>query len=362
MNSEVPEHFYSQAGVMPFARSQGELRLLLVTSIRRGRWIIPKGVIEIDQRPEDAALMEAREEAGVSGRLLMPALGTYRHEKWGGTCTVTVFALEVDAVADTWPEAETRQRAWFTVDEAACQVRNRSLRELVRRLPGFLSAGDTGDAHHGGSSPTIREETASDSSAIRAVHVEAFEQPAEADLVETLRARGAVTLSIVAEEAVQQAADTDAGRSGRAAPPSGTGTGTTSASTSASTSATRSTSEPRVVGHALFSPAVIATADGEVPVVALGPMAVHPDRQRRGIGTRLLEHGLALLRQAGHGIVVVLGHPDYYPRFGFRAASTFGVRCTWAVPDEAFMMMELRDGAWHGATGTVRYQPEFDSV
>lgn len=139
MTSQVPGHFYSQAGALPFERSDGDLQILLITSMKRGRWIIPKGVIEIGQTPEAAALMEAREEAGVTGRLLQPSLGSYRHRKWGGTCTVTVFALEVDRVAEAWPEAGARQRAWFTVEEAVAQLHGRELRDLARRLPSFLT-------------------------------------------------------------------------------------------------------------------------------------------------------------------------------------------------------------------------------
>ena len=96
--------------------------------------------------------------------------------------------------------------------------------------------------------------------------------------------------------------------------------------------------------------------------LGLGPMAVLPTRQRQGIGSPLVRTGLAACRDAGHGCVVVLGHPEYYPRFGFTRASRHGVTWEHPAPDEAFMLVELRDGALGGRGGIVRYQPEFGAV
>jgi putative acetyltransferase len=127
---------------------------------------------------------------------------------------------------------------------------------------------------------------------------------------------------------------------------------------------------PEVVGHILFSPVTIEpvgepageSSAGRVTALGLGPMAVLPTRQRQGIGSLLVRTGLEACRAAGHGCVVVLGHPEYYPRFGFAPASRYGVRWEHPAPDEAFMLLELRAGALGGRGGIVRYQPEFGAA
>jgi putative acetyltransferase len=91
-------------------------------------------------------------------------------------------------------------------------------------------------------------------------------------------------------------------------------------------------------------------------------MAVVPELQRQGIGTGLVERALELARERGHGIVIVLGHPGYYPRFGFEPASTSNIRTEYDAPDEAFMFLGLRPGALDGVEGVVEYAPEFDAV
>ena len=111
-----------------------------------------------------------------------------------------------------------------------------------------------------------------------------------------------------------------------------------------------------VVGHILFSPVSI---EPEGTAIGLAPMAVLPEHQRRGIGGRLVREGLELLRAAGHGAVVVLGHPEYYPRFGFTRANRFGLRCEFECRDEAFMALELSPGALANRAGLVRYLREF---
>jgi putative acetyltransferase len=165
----------------------------------------------------------------------------------------------------------------------------------------------------------IREENTGDQQAIQRVNMLAFAGSNEADLVDTLCAAGAVTLSLVAEQ-------------------------------------------DGIVGHILFSPVTIETPAGISAAVGLAPMAVWQEWQRRGIGSRLVREGLAELRRRGHGVVVVLGHPDYYPRFGFEPASRFGLRWEGQYPDEAFMVVELVPGALSEAGGIVRYRPEFAAV
>ena len=117
-----------------------------------------------------------------------------------------------------------------------------------------------------------------------------------------------------------------------------------------------------VVGHVLFSPIHIETERGDVPALALAPMAVLPNFQKRGIGSQLVRTGLDISRQAGHAIIVVLGHPDYYPRFGFQQASQFGVRSPFDVPDDVFMVQGLIPGALDAVMGVVRYPGAFDGV
>ncbi|MFQ6027505.1 MAG: GNAT family N-acetyltransferase [Dehalococcoidia bacterium] len=118
----------------------------------------------------------------------------------------------------------------------------------------------------------------------------------------------------------------------------------------------------RVVGHILFSPVTIDSEWGSQNALGLGPMAVRPEHQNQGIGSSLLREGLKLCRERGHQIVVVLGHPAYYPRFGFRTAAPLGVRCEYDAPEEAFMVLELQPGALEGVSGVVKYRPEFSNL
>jgi len=166
----------------------------------------------------------------------------------------------------------------------------------------------------------IRRERRDDRAAVREVNELAFERSAEADLVDAVRSAGAVTLSLVAAL------------------------------------------DGAVVGHILFSPVTVASPSGEFSAIGLGPMAVLPQHQRSGIGSALVRAGLGEIGRAGHEVVVVLGHPAYYPRFGFVRASTLGVRWEYDAPDEAFMVVELRPGALAGRGGVVRFRPEFAGV
>jgi putative acetyltransferase len=91
-------------------------------------------------------------------------------------------------------------------------------------------------------------------------------------------------------------------------------------------------------------------------------MGILPDYQRRGIGSLLVREGLLACQRTGFDVVVVLGHPDYYPRFGFMVASEEGLRCEYEVPDEAFMVAELRPGALSAIEGLVKYDEAFRAV
>jgi putative acetyltransferase len=159
----------------------------------------------------------------------------------------------------------------------------------------------------------VRSEVASDHDTVRRIHTLAFAGSAEASLVDRLR--GSVDcISLVAAEG------------------------------------------GCVVGHILFTAARVV---GEhVRVAGLGPMAVSPSRQRGGVGSVLVLRGLEACRRAGYEAVVVVGHAGFYPRFGFRRGSSFGLRCQFDVPDEVFMAQELRPGAL-SAGGELHYAPAF---
>jgi putative acetyltransferase len=167
---------------------------------------------------------------------------------------------------------------------------------------------------------TIRPEKSEDSSGIRHVNELAFGQPAEADLVEKLRQACAEALSLVAEDGA-------------------------------------------IVGHILFTPVVVEGTGRDVLGMGLGPMAVLPDRQRQGIGSQLVRRGLDILRERGYRFVVVVGHPEYYPRFGFEPASKHGLVSQWeGIPDAAFMVLVLDVHAMAGAYGVAKYRDEFNEV
>lgn len=118
--------------------------------------------------------------------------------------------------------------------------------------------------------------------------------------------------------------------------------------------------DDQLVGHILFSPISILGENGEVPALALAPMAVIPECQRQGIGSEVVTAGLQAARLAGHRIVIVLGHAEYYPRFGFVCTGQFGITSPFPGPDEAFMVLALAADALDGVTGEVRYPAAFD--
>lgn len=120
--------------------------------------------------------------------------------------------------------------------------------------------------------------------------------------------------------------------------------------------------EGHLLGHILFSPIVIEAQEQTFSALALAPLAVIPTRQREGIGTELVQFGLSKCRELNHNLVVVLGHPSYYPRFGFQTANQFGIRAPFLVPDEAFMVLELKPSALQDVNGLVRYPAYFDEV
>ena len=114
-----------------------------------------------------------------------------------------------------------------------------------------------------------------------------------------------------------------------------------------------------VVGHILFTRAAIIGPDRAWESLTLAPVSVAPAHQRRGIGGQLIRAGLDLARELGYGNINLVGHPDYYPRFSFQRASRYHITVPFDVPDEAFMILELRPGALDDVSGVLRYAPEF---
>jgi putative acetyltransferase len=165
----------------------------------------------------------------------------------------------------------------------------------------------------------IRPEHLADIAGIRAVNLAAFETATEADLVDVLREQARPVISLVADD------------------------------------------EGTPIGHILFSP-VTLVGHPELNLMGLAPMAVVPERQRQGIGSALVREGLDACARLGVDGVVVLGHAEYYPRFGFARAVQFGIHCEYDVPAEYFMLLELKHGVLRSKSGTARYHAAFASA
>jgi 8-oxo-dGTP pyrophosphatase MutT (NUDIX family) len=137
VSSTTSEILKEQYGALPFRyRTDGMVEVLLVTSRRTGRWIIPKGWPASGMRPFELAAREAMEEGGVTGRIKEQPIGCYRHKKTlndGSVvrCKVDIFALEVEAQMSTWPECKQRSTQWFSLDEAAAAVRDPELKAVI---------------------------------------------------------------------------------------------------------------------------------------------------------------------------------------------------------------------------------------
>lgn len=138
--TKVPEHFYKQSAVIPYRQGVGGLEVLLITSRKKKRWVIPKGVKERHMSAQASAANEALEEAGVEGRVHERALGCYRYQKWGGECTVEVFAMFVETVHEEWLEGH-RDRRWLPPEQAAAIVDEEALKGLILKLPAWIAAG-----------------------------------------------------------------------------------------------------------------------------------------------------------------------------------------------------------------------------
>ena len=156
-----------------------------------------------------------------------------------------------------------------------------------------------------------------DQASLHYVNREAFGRIQEADLVDKLRKRGVLAISLVA------------------------------------------VLNTAIAGHIAFSPVEIASEESSFGALTIAPVAVLPAHQNKGIGSQLVRVGLKECQRIGQDIVVLAGHPNYYPRFGFVQAYAKGIECEFEVPDEAWMIAELKQGALAGRQGKVRFQPEF---
>lgn len=166
----------------------------------------------------------------------------------------------------------------------------------------------------------IREEQPSDIEKIWEVNSEAFKTEAEANLVNALRNSGCTYNSLVAE------------------------------------------TETNIVGHILFTPVELSGDDNKLKIMGLAPMAVYSQYQNKGIGSKLVTAGLELCKLQGYDAVVVLGHPNYYPRFGFVPSVKYGIKSEYEVPDDVFMILELAPNTLKEHKGIIKYHEEFNNV
>lgn len=166
----------------------------------------------------------------------------------------------------------------------------------------------------------VRPERIADFASVRKINEEAFGQPNEADLVYALRMHVSPYISLVAQL------------------------------------------DRQLVGHIFFSPVTVQSEEASFLALGLAPMAVLPEFQKQGIGSQLVREGLKECLRIRHPVVVVLGHPGYYTRFGFAPAKPKGILCRYPVPDDVFMVIELTPGALGGRRGMVTYHPDFDAV
>lgn len=166
----------------------------------------------------------------------------------------------------------------------------------------------------------IRAEKGSDLQEIWQINAEAFETEAEADLVNILRESGIPFISMVYED------------------------------------------NNKLSGHILFTPVELEGHTKNLRIIGLGPVAVIPEMQNKSIGSALVKAGIEQCKSEGYDAIIVLGHPNYYPKFGFVLSVKYGIKSEYDVPEDVFMVLELKENALKGKQGTIKYHEAFGSV
>jgi putative acetyltransferase len=294
-----------------YAVVAGENGTVAAVKGRSGKFFLPGGGSLLGEAAEETVRREVREELARSVRLIRP-IGTAtqyfdaadddRHYRMSAVFFLAEFP-------DSPAGKGEHDLSWLSAADAEAAFCHQSHAWAVRR-------GLKADESAGGVALLVRPETSADLDTIRQVNRVAFGQDDEARLVDALRDGGHVRVSLVAERAGE------------------------------------------VVGHILFSDLPILTGDGMVAALALAPLAVLPEFQNQGIGSALVRSGLDVCRQQGHNRVVVLGHPHFYPRFGFSPKLAAHLESPFSGKD-SFMALELMPGALDGVRGRVRYPPPF---
>ena len=134
-----PAYYYTQSSVIPYRVRDGKVEILVIASSKKHHLVVPKGIKDPGLSPRESAAKEAREEAGIEGVIAETALGSYTCEKWGATCTVAVYPMEVTRVIpeEDWEERH-RGREWVSPEKAASQLKQRELRPLVKKLAALI--------------------------------------------------------------------------------------------------------------------------------------------------------------------------------------------------------------------------------
>ena len=167
---------------------------------------------------------------------------------------------------------------------------------------------------------SIRAEKKADIDGIWQINAEAFETKEEADLVNALRDSGVSYISLVYEK------------------------------------------NNELVGHILFTPVELVGDTSDLKLMGLAPMAVSPKLQNKGIGSSLIKAGIQQCINDGYDAIIVLGHPDYYPKFGFVPSVKYGIKTEYEVPEDVFMVLEVKENSLKGKKGTIKYHEAFGSV
>lgn len=133
-SEEFYENPYRQSSVVPYRIGPDGIDVLMITSAKRKRWILPKGIVEPEMSPAMSAAKEALEEAGAEGDVSPESIGRYHYEKWGGACHCDVYPMRVTMLHEDWLERDVRSREWVAADIAIKRIRHKKLRAIVRKF------------------------------------------------------------------------------------------------------------------------------------------------------------------------------------------------------------------------------------